>query len=217
MVSTAFRDALATTASCCTILQFLAGILVCQKIVKKGTTGETSGLAFVTCFMSCSLWLLYGILKNDSFIVLVNVFGTSLQLSYTFVFILYSVKKSVVIKQFAVAICFVTAMYMYSFSEPDKALATKWTGLLSCGLTIIFFASPLTMLAHVMKVKSAEGLPFPVITASLIVSCLWFIYGCIQDDPFIKIPNFLGSILSAFQLSLFVIYPGKKSDQIRLV
>ncbi|XP_012282393.1 sugar transporter SWEET1 [Orussus abietinus] len=213
MVLTAFQESLAATASFCTILQFLAGILVCRKFIANKSTGDASGLAFVSCFMSCSLWLRYGVLIGDPFVVLVNIFGTSLQLCYVVVFILYSVKKSVILKQISWAFCFVAPMYLYSMVEEDKALATQRIGFLSCSLTILFFASPLTMLTHVIKVKNTESLPFPVIMASFIVSCQWYVYGCLINDMFIQIPNFLGCILSAFQLSLFLIYPNKRSSQ----
>lgn len=67
--------------------------------------------------------------------------------------------------------------------------------------------------AHVIRVKSAESLPFPVIMSSMVVCCQWFAYGCLLGDQFIQIPNFMGCVLSAFQLSLFFIYPSKRPDQ----
>ncbi|XP_034950130.1 sugar transporter SWEET1-like [Chelonus insularis] len=210
MVSETFKDLLATSASICTVLQFLSGTLVCRKYIINGTTGDASGLSFITCLMSCSFWLRYGQMINDHFVIWVNVFGTTLQLGYIAIYTLYSLKKNVILKQFIAAIVFISAVYIYSLTQEDKALATKQIGFLSCSLTILFFASPLTMLAHVIKQKSADSLPFPVIISSLVVSCQWFAYGSLLEDPFIQIPNFLGCILSACQLSLFVIYPTKK-------
>ncbi|CAL1688627.1 unnamed protein product [Lasius platythorax] len=207
------KDVLALSASICTVLQFLAGVLVCKKYIKNGTTGDSSSLAFMTCFMSCSLWLRYGVLIGDMFIVSVNIFGTVLQICYMLIFILYSVKGSTTVKQFIVAICFVLSIYFYSIYQEDKVLAAKYIGFLSCSLTVLFFASPLISLVHVIRVKSAESLPFPVIISSMIVSCQWFAYGCLLGDQFIQIPNFMGCVLSAFQLSLFLIYPSKRTDQ----
>lgn len=64
-----------------------------------------------------------------------------------------------------------------------------------------------------MRTNNTDSLPFPIIFTSLIVCCQWFAYGCLLHDLFIQIPNFLGCLLSAFQLSLFLIYSGKKSNQ----
>ncbi|XP_050447787.1 sugar transporter SWEET1 [Cataglyphis hispanica] len=205
------KDALALTASIFTVLQFLAGVLVCKKYIRNGTTGDSSCLAFITCFMSCSLWLRYGVLIGDLFIVSVNIFGTVLQICYMIIYIMYSVKGSTTIKQFMVAICFVLLIYLYSIYQEDKVLAAKHVGFLSCSLTVLFFASPLISLVHVIRVKSTESLPFPVIMASMIVSCQWFAYGCLLGDQFIQIPNFMGCVLSGFQLSLFLIYPSKRT------
>ncbi|XP_011686458.1 PREDICTED: sugar transporter SWEET1 [Wasmannia auropunctata] len=213
MISMEIKDVLALSASVCTILQFLAGILVCKKYIRNGTTGDSSGLAFVTCFMSCSLWLRYGILIGDLFIIYVNIFGTILQICYVLIYMLYNVKRSTTIKQFTVAICLVLLIYLYSIYQKNRVLAAKHVGFLSCSLTILFFASPLISLAHVIRVKSTESLPFPVIMSSMIVSCQWFAYGCLLSDQFIQIPNFMGCVLSAFQLSLFFIYPSKRTDQ----
>ncbi|KAH0552237.1 hypothetical protein KQX54_007565 [Cotesia glomerata] len=171
MFSEAFKGFLATSASICTVLQFLAGTLVCRKYIINGTTGDTSGFAFVTCLIS----------------------------------------------QFLSAVLFIAIVYSWSIVEEDKSLATEHVGILSCGFTILFFASPLTMLAHVIKHKSADSLPFPVIISSLVVSCQWFAYGSLIGDPYIQLPNFLGCVLSTFQLSLFVIFPSKKNGEVRLV
>lgn len=66
---------------------------------------------------------------------------------------------------------------------------------------------------HVIRAKSTESLPFPIIVASMVVSFQWFVYGCLLNDFFIQIPNFMGCILSGFQLCLFLIYPDKRLDQ----
>ena len=61
--------------------------------------------------------------------------------------------------------------------------------------------------------KSADSLPFPVILATFITSSQWALYGHLIDDFYIQVPNFLGSVLSAFQLALFIIYPSKKTNE----
>ncbi|XP_076230513.1 sugar transporter SWEET1 isoform X2 [Nomia melanderi] len=191
--------------------------LVCKKIMKNGSTGNSSALAFITCYTSCVLWMRYGMLIEDQFILLVNIFGAVLQASYVYVYILYSVKRFKIIKEMIIATCFLAAVYFYSFYEEDKLLAAKYVGFLSCTVTVLFFASPLMMMAHVIKVKSTESLPFPIIMASLVVSSQWFTYGCLLNDRFIQIPNFLGCVLSAFQLCFFVIYKNNQITEAHLI
>jgi len=95
------------------------------------------------------LWLRYGILIEDSFIISVNTFGTLLQICYVLIYILYNVKRSTTIRQFIVAICLISLVYLYSIYQKDKVLAEKHIGFLSCSLTILFFASPLISLVSI--------------------------------------------------------------------
>ena len=88
--------------------------------------------------------------------MIVNVFGSTLQLCYVIVFILYSVKKSTILQQFAGAMSFVTIVYLYSIFESDRTLAAQRIGFLSCSLTIMFFASHLTMLVS-LKIHTYDN------------------------------------------------------------
>lgn len=111
MNETDFKNLLATTASICTILQFLTGTLVelvilisviishiffrfiCQKIVQNKSVGEASSFPFVSGCLSTSLWLRYGFLIGDSSLILVNTVGATLFFAYVVTFYLYSIKK----------------------------------------------------------------------------------------------------------------------------
>lgn len=64
-------------------------------------------------------------------------------------------------------------------------------GLLCCFVTVIFFAAPLTMLLHVIKIKNVESLPFPLILSNFFVSLEWFVYGCLINDAFLQVFLFL--------------------------
>lgn len=76
--------------------------LICQKIVKKGSTGDISPLSFLSGFLSVSLWLRYGFLIHDTSIILVNTVGATLFFSYVCVFFIYSIKKVSACKVFMV-------------------------------------------------------------------------------------------------------------------
>lgn len=88
----------------------------------------------------------YGMLIEDRFVLLVNIFGSVLQASYVWVFILYSTKRYRTVRQMIGATCFLGAVYFYSIYEPDKALAARYVGFFSCSVTVLFFASPLMLL-----------------------------------------------------------------------
>lgn len=82
-------------------------------------------------------------------------------------------------------------------------------GYLCCIVTVVFFAAPLTMLMHVVRVRNSESLPFPLIASTFVVSLQWFVYGLLIDDTFVQVPNLLGCLLAGAQLALFVVYPSR--------
>lgn len=76
-------------------------------------------------------------------------------------------------------------------------------------MSVLFFAAPLSMLLHVIRVKNSESLPFSLIASTFFVSLQWLIYGVLIDDAYVEVTNFLGCLLSGTQLLLFVIYPSR--------
>ncbi|KAJ8984831.1 hypothetical protein NQ317_013031 [Molorchus minor] len=201
------KNLLATTASICTILQFLTGTLICQKIVQNKSTGDISSFPFVSGCLSTSLWLRYGFLIQDRSLILVNTVGATLFFAYVVTFYLYSIKKTAVVRQFLGCLFILITTLFHIHHSGSLEAAKHDLGLICCMVTILFFAAPLTSLLHVIKVRSTESLPYQLIFATFVVSLQWLVYGILLEDKFIQIPNILGCILSAFQLSLFVIYP----------
>lgn len=111
--------------------------------------GNFIDLLIIICFYdySCSLWFIYGIQIQDFFIVYVNLFGVILNICYIVTFAIYTLKRQSILRQFIVAGNFIIIICVYSiFVQKDKALLTRQIGLLSCSLTVLFFASPLILL-----------------------------------------------------------------------
>ncbi|KAB0794543.1 hypothetical protein PPYR_11382 [Photinus pyralis] len=200
------RNILAFTASITTIFQSLAGTLVCLKIVQKKSTGDLSGLPFISGFLAASSWLGYGFLIGDPTLIFVNTVGTALNFSYASLFCFFSIKKTVVLRQFVGSVFGIITLLLYLVNGFSTEISIKYVGFLSCALTIMFFAAPLTSLMYIIRVKSADSLPFPIILMTFIVTIQWFFYGALLHDYFIQIPNILGCLLSGFQLFLFWIY-----------
>ncbi|KAL3269191.1 hypothetical protein HHI36_008274 [Cryptolaemus montrouzieri] len=200
------KNFLGVTASISTILQFLTGALVCQKVVQNKSTGDQSALPFISGCLSTSLWLRYGFFIKDTSIILVNTIGAALFFAYVITFAIYSLRKSILFRQFAGCVIFLLSTLVYIQNIESPQIAQRHLGLICTMVTIFFFATPLVSLLHVLKVHSTESLPFPIIFSSFLVSAQWLIYGVLLGDPFIQIPNFLGCVLTGFQLSLFYCY-----------
>ncbi|XP_019870119.1 sugar transporter SWEET1 [Aethina tumida] len=205
------KNFLSVSASLCAILQFLTGILVCQKVVQNKSTGDNSAFPFVSGCLSTALWLRYGFLIEDRSIILVNTVGSALFVGYVVVFYIYSVKTEFIVRQILVCGLFLLLTLLYVERATQVTEAQNHLGVICTAVTILFFAAPLSSLLHVIKVKNTESLPYPIILASFVVCLQWLVYGYLLEDMFIQIPNFLGALLSGFQLSLFYVYPNVKS------
>ncbi|CAH2230193.1 sugar transporter SWEET1 [Pararge aegeria] len=201
------RELVSFSAVVTTILQFLSGILVCKQYVVNRTTAESSPLPFICGFLSCGVWLLYGLIKQDNIVTFVNVVGILLMISYVFVFYNYTFKKTSLSKQFLVSLVFYMFIMGYVSVETDNELLLRRVGLSACILTMLAIAAPMSKLLYVIRTKCTECLPFPMIVMSFIVSSLWFFYGLIEEDVYMMIPNSIGCGLTAVQLCLFMIYP----------
>lgn len=73
----------------------------------------------------------------------------------------------------------------------------------------MLIASPMAGLKDVVRDKSTESLPFPLIFMGFVVSLAWLVYGVILNSVFVVMQNLFAVLLSGFQLSFFAIYPSK--------
>ncbi|XP_060847341.1 sugar transporter SWEET1-like [Rhopalosiphum padi] len=235
-----FEYALRVSASACTCVQFLSGLLICASFVKKGKVSNESVVPFVTGFLSCSLWLYYGMILVNSTLVSVNAFGCLLFAIYTWIYYRYTSKKKRVMHYVVSAIAVIAWIVYITYSNvnqkqsktvssaevaavtpldiSDTSIISLTTndaidrvGLLCSLTTMLFFAAPFSNLIHVIRTKNTESMPLPLIVMTFLVSAQWLVYGRMLRDKFIMYPNAVGCMLSIIQLALFVIYPRRST------
>ena len=166
--------------------------------------------------LNCFCWLEYGLLIKDSPLAIVSLLGGILMSIYTVCFYIYCVRKSAVRRQILGAFAFFVLLWLYlSFASTNDDNGTHYCGIVCCGMSILFYGSPLINLVHVIRTKSTSTLPFPIIVGNFFNTGLWWLYGIIIQDNFVMVPYCLGFFLGFMQLSLFVIFPSsgiKHSD-----
>nr|GMC49676.1 bidirectional sugar transporter SWEET1-like [Ipomoea batatas] len=64
----------------------------------------------------------------------------------------------------------------------------------------------------VIRTKSVEFMPFFLSLFVFLCGTSWFVYGLLGKDPFIAVPNGVGSMLGMVQLMLYAIYRGNKGE-----
>lgn len=204
---------LSWAATIATVGFFLSGIVTCQKIIRSGSTENVQLLPFVTTFLNCMMWASYGILKGDAALVPVNTIGMMTQVFYILCFFNYCKERGKEVKSvvYAAIIAFILYMYLMHFIEEDVTRVAH-LGLMCIVFTITMQASPLAVVAKVVRTKSTESMPFVFSFMMVLLSFLWLCYGTVVNDINIQVPNASGVLLGLLQLSLFCVYPSKPTN-----
>nr|XP_004227494.1 sugar transporter SWEET1-like [Ciona intestinalis] len=194
------------------VLLFLSGIQIISKIYTRGSSQGFSVLPFIVCFVSSTLWTKYGLLSEDSIMILVNFIGVVIEGFYTAVFYLNTKQKQKKLQMTIFSLlAFMFAVLIYTKYFVNQDLALKHHGFICAAFNIINYAAPLSSAAVVIRKKSTENLSLLLSVVYFLVSVEWFFYGYLHQDNFIMIPNTLGILFCSFQLSLFVFYPSKRT------
>lgn len=211
MVLEQYKEIVGACAMYTTMAHMLSGTLICKDIYKKGTTKGVDPMPFLGGIGLCILMLRYALMLDDSTMINVNVFGLLINIIYMIVYYYYtSNTKEVFTSIFKVTI-FVIIFLVYAEIEHPTNIEFRF-GIVVTVLLLLLIASPLIHLKQVIKTKNTEILPFPLIFMGTLVSFQWLLYGLIINNVFIIFQNAVGFTLSIAQLSLFVIFPSKKSQ-----
>ncbi|KAI3715553.1 hypothetical protein L6452_22539 [Arctium lappa] len=192
------------------ILSFTSPISQFREIVKRKSAENYNGTPYVATLLSCSLWILYGLLDPDDglLIVTVNAAGVTMQGLYLALLFFYSSKeKRVTYFGFVVldVVCFgvVVAFTLVAFEEGSRR---TFTGVLCATFTTMMYAAPLAALKTTIKTKSVEYMPVLLVFSLFLNGCVWFAFALLVTDIFVVVPNALGILLGAIQFCVYLMY-----------
>jgi solute carrier family 50 protein (sugar transporter) len=80
---------------------------------------------------------------------------------------------------------------------------------------VFFYGAPLSTIYTVVTVGDSSTIHVPTMTTNTLNGSFWTAYGIAVSDPFIYVPNGMGTILGAIQVLLLVLIPRgttKKKD-----
>ncbi|XLT32142.1 hypothetical protein HN873_063434 [Arachis hypogaea] len=84
---------------------------------------------------------------------------------------------------------------------------------LSCASLISMFASPLFIIKLVIQTKSVEFMPFYLSLSTFLMSPSFLVYGLLNEDLFIYVPNGIGTVFGILQLVLYFYYESKSREE----
>ncbi|KAL8257545.1 hypothetical protein R6Q59_029586 [Mikania micrantha] len=189
------------------ILTFASPIEQFRQIVKRKSAENYNGTPYVATLLSCSLWILYGILDPDDglLIVTVNAAGATMQALYLILLFIYSSKEKRV-QYFGFVILdivffgIVLAFTLVAFGEGSRR---TFTGVLCATFTLMMYAAPLAALRTTIKTKSVKYMPILLVFSLFLNGCVWFTFALLVTDIFIIVPNALGILIGSIQ---FIVY-----------
>ncbi|KAL9243156.1 hypothetical protein vseg_017080 [Gypsophila vaccaria] len=191
---------------------FLSPVPTFIRIIKKKSVEQFKPDPYIATILNCAMWVLYGlpfVHPNNILVVTINGIGLGIEIIYVSIFFAYSSwgKR----KKIIIAVLIEIAFFLVVFFITTKALHTIKTrtifvGALCVAFNVIMYFSPLTVMRMVIKTKSVKYMPFWLSVANFLNGACWTAYACIKFDPWMVIPNGLGTLSGVIQLLLYALY-----------
>nr|XP_019069131.1 bidirectional sugar transporter SWEET1-like isoform X3 [Solanum lycopersicum]XP_025886557.1 bidirectional sugar transporter SWEET1-like isoform X3 [Solanum lycopersicum]XP_025886558.1 bidirectional sugar transporter SWEET1-like isoform X3 [Solanum lycopersicum] len=189
----------------------MAPMITFKRIISKRSTEQFSNIPYVIALLNCllSVWYSLPFVSPDNLLVtIVNSIGAGLEATYVLIFLIFAPKKEkakicgYLVVVFSIVSC-VALVSLLAFHGNKRKLLCGFAFTVSC---IMMYGSPLSVMRRVIKSKSVEYMPFFLSLAVFICSLSWFFFALLGKDPFILVPNAIGTLLGAMQLILYAIY-----------
>eukprot|EP01087_Luapelamoeba_hula_P020000 TRINITY_DN6724_c0_g1_i1.p1 TRINITY_DN6724_c0_g1~~TRINITY_DN6724_c0_g1_i1.p1 ORF type:complete len:232 (-),score=26.99 TRINITY_DN6724_c0_g1_i1:20-715(-) len=198
-----------------TIALFLSPWVTMRQMKAQGGTGGQSWVPNVAMAANCALWTAYGVFQSDIPLIFVNAFGLAASVYYLSVFwsLLQSTpdRREELSKHVTLAVVSVGG-FLGALSLLNLENTGFYLGIAGSIFSVLMFGSPLLQMVTVIALKSTSCMSFPLSLMSALCTMSWVAYGFMIADPFVWLPNGIGFVLAALQLSLFVKYPSNSSQ-----
>lgn len=196
-------NAVQVVALVSTIGFFIAGSVTCYKIHRQKSVKNVNFLPFLLTALNCFLWFMYGVLKEDKLLCVVNGTGCAFQILYIFVFVQNCDKKQIYIKKILIVIGMAILIGLMARFGKENFDVVAILGWIASTVTVFMFGSPLSTIRIVIQTKNSETISLPLSIMTVLVSGSWFLYGYLIADAFVQVPNCLGVLLGLSQLYLY--------------
>ncbi|CAM8950542.1 unnamed protein product [Rhodiola kirilowii] len=206
------RTIVGILGNCISLVLFLAPVPTFYGIWRKKSVEQYSPIPYLATFINCLVWVLYGlpiVKPNSILVVTINGTGIVIEIIYLSIFIIYSTgqnrRKIILIIIGELIFIAALAVLVLTLSLTHK-LRTLVVGLVCIVFNVGMYASPLSVMRMVITTKSVEYMPFALSLFSFANGACWVGYSLFKFDPFITVPNGLGTLFSLAQLILYAAY-----------
>ncbi|XP_031372118.1 bidirectional sugar transporter SWEET2-like [Punica granatum] len=220
MVNLILKDAAGVAGNIFALGLFVSPIPTFRRIIRNRSTENFSGLPYIYALLNCFITMWYGtpIISIDNILVMtVNATGAAFQLVYVLLFITCAdkAKKVRMLGLLAGDIILFAIIVVGSLQIPNYHLRQIVVGVISGFTLISMFASPLFIINLVIRTRSVEFMPFYLSLSTFLMSTSFLLYGILNGDIFIILPNSIGTLLGMTQLLLYCYYKSNGSESSR--
>lgn len=139
---------------------YLAPLPTFYRIWKKKSTEGFQSLPYLVALFSSMLWLYYGLVKKDAFLLItINSFGCVVETIYIVTYLIYATKDAriLTIKLFiAMNVGSFAMILLTTLLAMHGSLRVIVLGWICTSFAICVFASPLTIMAKVIRTKGPK-------------------------------------------------------------
>ncbi|CAG7860359.1 hypothetical protein BRARA_I00707 [Brassica rapa] len=191
---------------------FCSPIPTMIKIWKMKSVSEFKPDPYLATVLNCMMWSFYGLpfVHPDSLLVVtINGTGLFMELVYVTIFFIFAtsaIRRKITIAMVVELIFMSVVIFCTLYCLHTTKQRSMLIGIMCIVFNVIMYASPLTVMRLVIKTKSVKYMPFFLSLASFMNGVVWVIYACLKFDPYILIPNGLGSLSGLVQLILYATY-----------
>ncbi|GMJ11260.1 hypothetical protein like AT2G39060 [Hibiscus trionum] len=204
------------SGSIVSFLVYLAPVQTFYKIYKKKTAGGYQSVPYMLALSSAMMLLYYGWLKTNANLILgTSSFGCTIEVIYLVLYIIYAPKRD---KVFTVkwiiffnlgGYCLIMVVTNLFTQKCKRVIVMGWI----CAVySVAVYASPLSIMRHVIRTRSVEYMPFPPSFSLTFCAIMWFFYGFLIQDFYVALPNLLGFLLGITQMIIYVKYKNANKD-----
>jgi uncharacterized protein with PQ loop repeat len=205
------------------ILMGLAPVTVMRQIRKHNNVGHYLLAPFVIGLCSSLLSGVYSVINGYVVPVICGAVCLVLYIIYCGIYIHYSDRRvvaaiiTIIASVLALGVSVSAPIAFYYLSRQSlettawfdargglRKWILMWTGIVSCLMIIVNYASQLTNIRYIVRQKDARSISFTMCLGGLLSSAIWAAYGFLVMDPIIIVPNSLGVAASILSLGLKV-------------
>jgi solute carrier family 50 (sugar transporter) len=104
--------------------------------------------------------------------------------------------------------CIIAIIALFGSGPTFSAQTRQLLVGIAVNLNLVFFyAAPLSSIWQVVSTRSCRSIHVPTMMTNTLNGAFWCAYGVAVLDPFIAVPNALGSLLGVVQIILCIIFP----------